>query len=152
MSKTIKAVSYVQSKTINQLLEEYKIPLEVRNARLRHGEPLMNKDLLYEAVMQGSNAAVFQSILDSSNTFYRDEVYFSLPASRDFVDTTEEMILVNTESKHLHGPYCPGCGKTNTMYLTDQERGCDEGYTVYIICRSCNGRFKNPTNIRFPEK
>jgi len=61
------------------------------------------------------------------------------------------MILVNTESKPLHGPHCPKCDDTNTIYRTNQERSGDEGHTVYIICRSCGAKVRNPTNVRFPE-
>jgi DNA-directed RNA polymerase subunit M/transcription elongation factor TFIIS len=153
MSRVVKAVDFSQVKTINQLMDEYKVPTNVRTATLRHGEMLMNADLLYEAVMQGGTPEVYQAIVNNSNTFYRNDVYFSLPGCKQFIDTSEEMTLVSTESKPLQGPYCPKCRGTNTIYTTNQERSGDEGYIVYIICRDCeNGKFKNPLKVEFPPK
>lgn len=149
---TVIASEVFQAKTLTQLIQEYNIPEHVSALLLKHGEELLDKNILYEIIMQGITPEVIEALSIAPTTHYRNDVYFNLPECKKHIDLTQEMINANIVSKPMEGPYCPNCGGTNTSFGTKQTRSCDEGHTVYIFCYPCDREFRNPTNIRFPEK
>ena len=112
----------------------------------------MDRNLLYEVVMQGGTEQVYDSIRQNSNTFYRNDVYYKLPYCNKFKNIKQELINANIVSKPMKGPYCPKCKKTNTTFFSKQTRSCDEGQTNYIKCYDCKVEFKNPIVTFPPEK
>lgn len=153
MSKVqVKTTTFTQIKSAKQLMDEYQFPEEIKNLKLKHGEPLMNMDLIYETVMQGTNPETFESLKIAKDTSYRQDVYFNMPANRKLLSVGEELDMIHTESKPLKGPICSKCGSNNTTVMTNQERSCDEGYTVYLICYNCKLQVRNPRNLVYSKK
>lgn len=148
----IRSIEFMQVRTINQLMDDYQLPANVKNLTLKHGEALMDRNLLYECVMQGNTPAVYDSVIESSNTFYKQQVYFNLPQCKEHTSITSELEEAYLISKPLEGYKCPNCHKTNTSYTTNQTRGCDEGHTVFLHCYDCNATFKNPVNLSYEKK
>jgi len=142
-------IEFVQTRSVNQLLEDYQIPEDIKQLKLRHGENLMDRNLLYETVMQGSTPEVYDSIRNNSNTFYKNIIYFSLPGCKKYKNIKQELINANIISKPMNGPYCPRCDKTNTTFFSEQIGACDEGQKTFIKCYDCNVEFKNP-KVVFP--
>jgi len=150
--QAIHGIEFVQVRSINQLMDDYQIPVHIRDLKLRHGEALMDRNLIYECIVQGNTPAVYDAIMESSNTFYKQHVYFNLPQCKEHTNITQELEESYLVSKSLEGYQCPKCHKTNTSYTTDQTRGCDEGHTVFFHFYDCKVTFKNPTNLQFKEK
>jgi len=144
-----------QAATLYDIIGTYQIPSHIVNSILKHGEPALNKDLLYEIILQlqESDPNAVLSVMDNnatSQTFYRSEIYFNLPLCKDKDDIKDELIIMNSIAKAQDGPYCPGCKSTNTVVLHIITRSLDEPYTIYIVCSSCRRKFKN-AKLVYPE-
>lgn len=142
--------------TIGNIIQEANIPPSIYEAKLKHGEHAFNKDLAYELMMQipevGTEAitkAFNQSV--TSQTFYRSDVYFSLPQCKGRDDIASELNILNSIAPSKQGPYCPQCQSTNTVLIHQITRSLDEEIPTIIKCHDCGVKTHKP-KIVFPKK
>lgn len=139
-----------ETKNINTLLQEFNISDLYKNSKLKHGEQTMNLDLLYEFANYGDDDAMKKAFLDSSNTFYRNDVLLNMPHIQPLRDISDELQSTYLISKSRRGYVCPKCKGNNTTMTFVQLRRLDEEQTRFLECHTCGARIKNP-DIVAPE-
>lgn len=133
-------------------MEEFNMPDFYKDSKLKHGEQTMNLDLLYEYASYGDDDAMRKAFLDSSNTFYRNDVLFNMPHIKLLGNISDELENTYLISKSRKGYVCPKCKGDNTTVTFVQLRSLDEEQARFLECHTCGARIKNPDLVVPGEK